>query len=287
MARLSLILKHAPSVISIRIPVPWPARTKRKVKNRWLRMKGQSGADSRTNGESNAHQTSRLLALPVEIRIQIWELAIIRNWEHHIDFHDSFTELYRSFQPFLCCRRLVNEARPYFEQSRDSLLQDTTLYITGLPSTSKAKHLKSTYNQLAKLTDTDLAKINSLVISSPWSEDRQSNIFPVCVFQHGYWMWWPSAPGSHNPHRLLHVPKEDWKSVHQMIPKRIGLRYIFWFGFNWPRFERNLFTFVLYGDVEEELMRELVRKAGSERVTRDCLKWVMLYRWTTRDGAMD
>lgn len=280
------ILKHAPSVVSIQIPLPWPGREFRP-RNRRPRNARQHDTESSANDKSTASQPSRLLALPVEIRLQIWELSIRREWEHHIDFHESFAELYRTFQPFLSCRQLMEEGRPFVEQSRDRLLRDSTLYIKGSPSTSKAQLLKSTYNQFARLTDADIAKINCLIISSPWNEELQSNILPVCKFHRGYWTWWPSALGSYDPHRLLHVPKGDWKSVRQMIPQRIGLRYIFWFGFNWPRFERNLFMFVLYGDVEDEVMAELVEKAGSERLTRGCVKWVMLYRWSTRHGPLD
>lgn len=85
----------------------------------------ESDTTSRAVRSQPPQQPLGLLTLPAELRHQVWQLAMHREWNHGTDLYDGIRQLRTDLAPFTCCRQMLHEAQTYLDQSQSRLLQDT------------------------------------------------------------------------------------------------------------------------------------------------------------------
>ena len=174
-------------------------------------------------------QESSLLALPAELRNEIWQLAMARQWPKSVDFYLGFAELYQCSQLLSCCRQVKDEAKTFFHEARDQLLKETEFVMTVRPAGSLKEYLKEQFRYIDSFKDDDIADIQSLRLCSPIESTYLGEPeLPTCMFRGGswHWQWLHCDPSIRSSCRVILLLKSVRHEVERGIPSNTMHRFV-------------------------------------------------------------
>jgi hypothetical protein len=223
-----------------------------------------------------------LLALPAELRNQIWELAIARQWAESVDFYQSFFELSRCSQLLLCCRQIKNEAQTFFDETRKKFLKETELILTVRPAGSSKEHLREHFRYLDLLHDDDVVDITSMVLCSPCQSVHQGSVvreLPTCTFHDGSWrcQWSRANPFTGSSSRVIQFSKTVRGEVEGRILSDTVKILIKGRKFSLMGSGCQLQAFAFPRTMREDI-RPIVAAARSERLSKEHIKFMLAFQ---------
>ena len=223
---------------------------------------------------------SRLVALPAELRTEVWKSVMAVDWGADIDLYQGYAELCQRRPIVDVCTQMRDEAKELLQQLEDKFFRDTRLILNILQTTNSSKYLKEEFKRLKTLNDDDVVKIKRLKLSSPSTRE----VLPVCEFSNGSWycFWLPPPPFVPHSCRIIQY-NISHKEMSRAIPHDMPFEVIdgyetFWsFGFN------NHFRAVaLDSRATREQVEAAVAATGYDRLTKEEIKFMLAWQWANR-----
>lgn len=266
-----------------------PDRITRKLRRSQQQRIAECGPGSIEERKRAIGTSSGLLALPPELRNQIWELAVALGSCYRIDLWEGFQTLQHALNVLLTCSQMSNEAQGFFQRSRDAFLRDVDFELTTPPESSLwhpwekswQEHLLPLYDKLDPLTDGYVAGIKFLGVTSLpmlWHDGRSERL-PDCFFDAGLWHCY--QVGSHDRENwvVLYLAKDD-VAVRDSITPQFRQGEVQFFKLRGLWFNNNIKAAVLPGSARgEAVAREILASMGLKTLSKDIIKWVLGFQW--------
>jgi hypothetical protein len=226
-----------------------------------------------------------LLALPGELRNEIWKLVLSPDCNGRVDLVDEYVELYRRRRRLLlCCRGIRNDARGLFPQIRDKFLTEAQFTISTQPEGSSCEYLKILFRFLDRMEEEEIALIKSVELRSDGHRiEHRMDELPTCKFSGGSWhcTWLPPFPNVPWSHDIIQysIARDrveaaiaddlDCVFVDEYYPKVLGVRCHFR-------------AIVMTGDATKEHVKAVVAASGWEKLTKEELRYMLAFQWAKR-----
>ena len=244
-----------------------------------LRTK-RCGPGSINERRSECNETSPLLALPGELRNEIWELVVFQDSAKQVELYEGYAKLYRSRSILLCCHQMKKEAEGFARLAKDRFLGDTELILYVPPSTSSNEYLEPMFQRLKALKDDDVTDIKKLTLSPP----NTQVILPFCTFRKGSWycIYYPAHLWTPRPCHIIqyNVPT---KKIRESIPNDMSPhffdKWIASCGLGINCHFRAICLDARPGRTSKDHVEAAVAATGFEKLTKEEIKFMLAFQW--------